>query len=143
MHIRWAALMACLVVGGSGCALPERDADPEATQSPATASTSEPALPCVPGAEPFTGPAAETFGAERVMEAYCMLAGLAEEQGRTSLALLVPEQEARDVDALREVLTPDPGRPWKDWTRQRTIAARSTSSSPCTHGAPTRPPSHG
>lgn len=125
MHIRWAALMACLVVGGSGCALPERDADPEATQSPATAPTSEPALPCVPGAEPFTGAAAETFGAESVMEAYCMLAGLAEEQGRTSLALLVPEQEARDVDALREVLTPDPGRPWKDWMRQRTIAVRS------------------
>ena len=126
MHTRWAAVMACLVLGATGCASAE-DAGGTATPSPSaptSEATSEP-LPCVPGAEPFSGAAAETFGQERVMEAYCMLAGLAEEQGRTSLALLVPEQKSRDVDALRELLTPEAARRWRDWMQERATAGRS------------------
>lgn len=124
MRIRWAAAVGSLVLAATGCAAseegPAADPTPSATETP----TSEP-LPCVPGAEPFTGPAAETFGAEAVMDAYCMLAGLAEEQGSTSLALLVPEQKARDVDALREVLTPAASRQWRTWTSRRATSVRS------------------
>ena len=123
MRIRWAAAVGSLVLATSGCAAeqgPAAEPTPSATEAP----TSEP-LPCVPGTEPFTGAAADTFGAERVMDAYCMLAGLAEEQGGTSLALLVPEQDRRDVDALREILTPAATTQWRTWTRQRATDDRS------------------
>jgi len=87
------------------------DARPAAGPASAPTSTAPPAtdepLPCVPGIEPFTGPAAEEFGAERVMAAYCMLADLALEQARTSLALPIPEQEARDQRSVRTILTED------------------------------------
>ena len=77
-------------------------------------SAGEESLPCVPGAEPFTGPAAEKHGAERVMAAYCMLADLVERQRTTSLALPVPEQQTRDLARLAKVLTP---RVRQDWDR--------------------------
>jgi hypothetical protein len=76
-------------------------------------------LPCVPGAEPFSGAAADEYGEERVMAAYCLLAELADEQARSSLALPVPEQRERDLLALREVLTPRAARAWKRLVRAR------------------------
>jgi hypothetical protein len=98
-----------LVLAGCGGEDPESGATSAVTSTPtATPTPSPPAdapLPCVPGAEPFTGPAAEEFGAERVMAAYCMLADLALEQTRTSLALPVPEQDGRDLRSVRVILT--------------------------------------
>ncbi|MFC7727245.1 hypothetical protein ACFQW6_19200 [Nocardioides sp. GCM10028917] len=98
-----------LVLAGCGGEDPESGATSAVTSTPtATPTPSPPAdapLPCVPGAEPFTGPAAEEFGAEQVMAAYCMLADLALEQTRTSLALPVPEQDGRDLRSVRVILT--------------------------------------
>jgi len=98
-----------LVLAGCGGEDPESGATSAVTSTPtATPTPSPPAdapLPCVPGAEPFTGPAAEEFGAEQVMAAYCMLADLALEQTRTSLALPVPEQDGRDLRSVRGILT--------------------------------------
>ena len=98
-----------LVLAGCGGADPERGATSTVTPTPTATHTPSPPpddpLPCVPGTEPFTGPAAEEFGAERVMAAYCMLADLALEQTRTSLALPVPEQDGRDLRSVRAMLT--------------------------------------
>ena len=98
-----------LVLAGCGGEDPERGATSAATPTPTTTPTPSPPpdtpLPCVPGTEPFTGPAAEEFGAERVMAAYCMLADLALGQTRTSLALPGPEQDGRDLRSVRAILT--------------------------------------
>ena len=98
-----------LVLAGCGGEDPERGATSAMTPTHTTTATPSPSadapLPCVPGTEPFTGPAAEEFGAERVMAAYCMLADLALEQARTSLALPVPEQDGRDLRSVRAILT--------------------------------------
>lgn len=114
--------LAALVLAASGCSSDEQPADPD--PSPTAETTSEP-LPCVPGTEPFTGPAADTFGAEEVMDAYCMLAELVEEQERTSLALPVPEQEIQDVDRLLRLVTRDVAEKWPDWVRGRRGSNRS------------------
>jgi len=108
-----AAAALALVLAGCGGTSVESSAAPTPTASSTAFSTasstdSPPAdapLPCVPGAEPFTGPAAAEFGAERVMVAYCMLADLAREQTQTSLALPVPERDARDLRGVRAILT--------------------------------------
>jgi len=119
------ALMA-LIVGMAlgGCSADEQA--PEARESSAESSAVEPSeapaddpLPCVPGAEPFTGPAADQFGAERVMAAYCMLAEQVERQERTSLTRLVPAQQVKDVVALRRLLTPHAAAGWAGLARAR------------------------
>ena len=120
---QWGAgAVAALVLVAVGCSADEQDPAAETTPSAVETPTSEP-LPCVPGTEPFDGPAADTFGADQVMTAYCTLAELADEQARTSLALLVPEQKARDVDRLQRILTQDTTRPWDDWIRVRAAGA--------------------
>ena len=119
-----ACAVAALLLVASGCSTTEPEPAAEPTPSNAETPTSEP-LPCVPGTEPFTGPAADTFGAEQVMAAYCMLAALAEEQERTTLALPVPEQQARDVNRLRKILTPDATGQWGEWMRERAGAGPS------------------
>ena len=107
-------LAAC---GGEGPE-PEAGSTPATTTTPTASpsSTAEAPLPCVPGAEPFTGPAARKFGAEPVMAAYCMLADLALEQARTSLALPIPEQEVRDLRSVRAILTDDAQQKYDDLT---------------------------
>jgi hypothetical protein len=124
--VRGAAVTIALVVALSACAggKSEQRAEPTATSS-SSEPVAEVALPCVPGAEPFTGPAADELGAERVMAAYCLLAELAAQQERTSLALPVPEQEARDVNRLRMLLTEQAQRRWPGLLRRRAGASTS------------------
>lgn len=98
---------------------PQPEADPGPTPTPTSATPTEEALPCVPGAEPFTGPAAEELGADEVMEAYCMLAGLAYAQVNTSLALPVPEQERRDLRPVQARLAPEVRTRWAALVRDR------------------------
>ncbi|MDZ5660657.1 hypothetical protein SFC79_02675 [Nocardioides sp. S-58] len=115
--MRGAVLGAALVVALAACGgEPEQRAEPEPTPSagPATTEAVDEPLPCVPGAEPFTGPAADEFGAEQVMAAYCMLADLAFAQERTSLALPVPEQDERDLRSVRAVLTTSALERWRE-----------------------------
>lgn len=125
--VRLTAVVAALVTVLAGCADGESQpaAEPQQTATPSAAATSDEPLPCVPGTEPFAGAAADAFGAEAVMEAYCMLADLAEEQSGTSLALPVPEQTPRDVDSLRKVLTADASKPWATWMSTRATTDRS------------------
>ena len=88
------------------------------TGTPSSATSDEP-LPCVPGVEPFTGPAADEHGAEEVMAAYCLLARLVEEQEGTTLSLPIPEQRPRDLMDVAEVLTPRARREWRRQVRSR------------------------
>lgn len=114
---------ALLLLLGCGCS-PAGDGAGSSPDGPASPSGSpaavEEPLPCVPGAEPFTGPAAEELGAEEVMSAYCWLVGLAEAQQGTSLARPVPAQHPRDLAALREALTPRAAAGWARLVRART-----------------------
>ena len=101
----------------------------EPTAPPGETSTvlREEPLPCVPGHGPFTGPAADEFGAEKVMAAYCTLAELAWEQEDTSLALPIPQQRASDVRGLSEVLTPAARRGWELLVQARRAGDREAS----------------
>lgn len=100
-----ATTLLALALAACGGEATRPEADPAPSRTPTASPTSEAPLPCVPGAEPFVGPAADAFGAERVMAAYCQLADLAAEQAGTSLALPIPEQEARDLRGIRAILT--------------------------------------
>lgn len=104
------ALLLALTACGGGTVEQVETPDPSPTAS--SPAVDEP-LPCVPGTEPFTGEAADRFGADQVMAAYCMLADLAFEQERTSLALAVPEQKPRDLRSVEAMLTPAARTRWK------------------------------
>ena len=119
------AVVGLLLVCG-GCSGDRTDPDRVASSAPASTAASsgsttvEEPLPCVPGVEPFTGPAAETFGPERVMEAYCLLAGLVDEQTSTSLALPIPEQDPRDLRQVERLLSDAAATGW-----DRLVAGRA------------------
>jgi hypothetical protein len=89
--------------------------------SPTSTPTVEEPLPCVPGVQPFAGPAADVFGPEQVMAAYCLLAGLAEEQASTTLALPIPEQAPRDLERLRRLLTGAAAGGWEQLVADRAV----------------------
>ena len=119
-------VVAALLVAAPACSA-EQAAQPAPDPTPtSSASTVDEPLPCVPGAEPFTGEAADQFGAERVMEAYCMLADLAFAQERTSLALPVPEQKARDLDSVRALLSEEAEKRWPALARSRAKGASTS-----------------
>jgi hypothetical protein len=113
-----AACSACSSSSSSSSSGPPSGPPGAVTELPSPPAIEEP-LPCVPGAEPFTGPAAQEYGADRVMAAYCLLAGLVEEQRTTSLALPIPEQRTRDLSRLASVLTPAVRREWDRLVRAR------------------------
>ncbi|MDN4174238.1 hypothetical protein QWY28_14840 [Nocardioides sp. SOB77] len=81
---------------------PEQSEQSEQSEPPAE----EEPLPCVPGVEPFTGPAADRFGAESVMAAYCTLAELSLEHAFTDLIVPAQGRSARAYAGPRPVLTP-------------------------------------
>lgn len=116
--MRWgtglaAVLLAGLAACGQGDA--QRPGDPveEPGAAPApTASASDDPLPCVPGAEPFTGEAADALGAEAVMTAYCRLAELTLEHGFTSLVVPDQPRTVRDYAFVRPHLSPPARRRW-------------------------------
>lgn len=117
--------VAGLVLAVSACSSePSTESAPDPTPTTASAQVDQP-LPCVPGTEPFTGAAADRFGAERVMAAYCMLADLALAQEKTSLALPVPEQRVRDLDGVRSLLSEDARKRWPALVRKRAGSATS------------------
>ena len=120
------ALLLALTACSSGPGAAEDPTPTAASGSPGTPSSSsttatqeEEPLPCVPGVGPFTGPAADEHGADEVMEAYCLLVTLVEEQEGTSLSLPIPEQRPRDVMRVAEVLTPRARREWERQVRSR------------------------
>ncbi|GAA5108925.1 hypothetical protein GCM10023339_08460 [Alloalcanivorax gelatiniphagus] len=108
------ALVSCGESGREPSGSPATSEATSAATPSGTPSETPARLACVPGAEPFTGPAADELGADRVMAAYCMLADLADEQERTSLALPVPEQDAADLRPLRRMLTARALERWDD-----------------------------
>ena len=116
--------VAGLVLAVSACSDRPTESAPDPTPTTASAQVDQP-LPCVPGTEPFAGEAADRFGAERVMAAYCMLADLAWAQEKTSLALPVPEQRVRDLDGVRSLLSEDARKRWPALVRERAGSATS------------------
>ena len=120
----WRALLvAAAVVAGQGCgpAQPGSGAAPTSSPTPSQASqaaASEDPLPCVPGVDPFTGPAAEEFGADRVMAAYCDLVELSLGPGLTSLVVPAQGRTAADYDVVRTHLTPTARRRWRALVRE-------------------------
>ena len=121
-RLRLASLL--LVTGAlAGCSSdePNPKADSPASSTAATPSaTTSPsptdALPCVPGVEPFTGPAADQFGPDAVMAAYCGVAELSRETAFTSLLVPGPHR-AKDFDLVRPWLSSAGRRRWDDAVR--------------------------
>lgn len=109
----------------AGCTSDEPDTEagtPVTTPTPATTPSPTEALPCVPGVAPFTGAAADRFGAEAVMAAYCEVAELSRQTAFT--ALLVPgPHRAKDFALVRPWLSSAGRRSW-DAAVQRTLATR-------------------
>lgn len=118
--MRVAGLLVALLLTATAC---EDRADDTVSEPTPTVQTTETAteepLPCVLVAQPFTGPAVDAFGPDRVMAAYCMLAELALEQATTSLALPIPDQEAKDLGEVRPILTSTAQQAWGRGVRAR------------------------
>ena len=124
--LRTMVMVTVLLVAAPACSAEQAtEPAPDPTPTASTPAVDEP-LPCVPGTEPFTGPAADEFGAEGVMAAYCMLADLAFEQEKTSLALPVPEQKPRDLDSVRALLSQEAAKRWPALVRARAQGASTS-----------------
>lgn len=110
-----------------GCAAEGTSHDADARVAPPSSATviDEEPLPCVPGIEPFTGPAAEVFGPEPVMSAYCWLVELATEQVTTTLSRPVGQQREADLLALASHLTAGAARGWAALVRARAAGSAS------------------
>lgn len=109
-------VLACDVLAGCSDGDSRPQADPPATSATsATSASATPSpsteLPCVPGVEPFSGPAAERFGADAVMAAYCAVAELSRETAFTNLLVPGPRR-VRDFALVRPWLTPEARRTW-------------------------------
>lgn len=103
-------VLTCGVLAGCSDGESRPEADPPATSASATPSASAD-LPCVPGIEPFSGPAVERFGADAVMAAYCAVADLSRETAFTNLLVPGPHK-VRDFALVRPWLSPGGRRTW-------------------------------
>ncbi len=102
-----------VLVTCSSCAAENPSVEPSAVASSTSSGTAAPSpLPCVPGAEPFTGPAAEELGADRVMAAYCSVADFVLDHAFTSLALPGGGGSTADYAFVREHLSPSGRHRW-------------------------------
>ena len=119
------SILVAVVLAGCTNDDPQPEADATASSTPTSSSeTTTPspaaALPCVPGVEPFTGPAADRFGADAVMTAYCGVAELSLETAFTSLLVPGPHR-AKDFALVRSSLSSPARRKW-DAAVQETLA---------------------